>query len=103
GETWSVAAVGFTTAANNPTARTLSTRVEYVAWVGSGYSDTAGARATCFALAAQTGDVIGDNNAATQAAFTIPAGTSNAGIPNALVANVAGCAPHPTSVTHPHV
>jgi hypothetical protein len=97
GETWSVPAVGFTTAANNPTARRLSTGVEYVAWVGSGYSDTAGEGTTFFALDAQTGDVIGDNNAATQAAHTLAAGTSFAAIPNALVANMAGFAAKPLS------
>jgi len=96
GETWSVPAVGFTTAANNPTQR-RSSGVEYVAWVGSGYSDTAGEGTTFFALDAATGDVVGDNNPGSQAAFTLAAGSSNAGIPNALPANVAGFAAKPLS------
>ena len=93
GETWSVPAVGFTTAANNVTARRAS-GVEYVAWVGSGYSDVAGEGTTFFALDAITGDVIGTS---TMAAHTVAAGTSVAGIPNALVANVAGFAAKPLS------
>jgi hypothetical protein len=93
GETWSVPAVGFATAANNPTFRKAS-GVEFVAWVGSGYSDVAGEGTTFFALDAITGDVIGPGS---QAAHTVPAGTSVAAIPNALVANIAGFAVRPLS------
>jgi len=93
GETWSVPAVGFTTAANNPTFRKAS-GAEFVAWVGSGYSDNAGEGTSFFALDAATGDVVGPGS---QAVHTIAAGTSAAAIPNALVANVAGFAAKPLS------
>src|SRR5262249_59886472 len=61
GETWSVPAMGFATAANNVTARKTS-GVEHVAWVGSGFSDVAGEGTTFFALDVLTGDVIGSSS-----------------------------------------
>ena len=97
GETWSVPAIGFATAANNVTTRKTS-GVEFVAWVGSGYSDVAGEGTTFFALDALTGDVIGPSS---NAAHTLAAGTSVAALPNALVANVAAFAPRPYSWNDP--
>jgi hypothetical protein len=97
GETWSVPAIGFATAANNVTAR-KSTGVDYVAWVGSGYSDVSTEGTTFFALDPLTGDVIGSTS---QAAHTLAAGTSAAGIPNSLVANISAFAPKPLSFNDP--
>jgi len=97
GETWSVPAIGFATAANNTTFRKPS-GVEFVAWVGSGYSDVAGEGTTFFALDALTGDVIGPGS---QAAHTLAAGTSAAAIPNSLVANVSAFAALPLSFNDP--
>lgn len=97
GETWSVPSIGFATAANNVTVRKTS-GVEFVAWVGSGYSDVSGEGTSFFALDAVTGDVIGSSS---QAAFTLPAGTSVAGIPNALAANTSAFAARPLSFNDP--
>jgi hypothetical protein len=97
GETWSVPSIGFATAANNVTSR-RALGVEFVAWVGSGYSDVSGEGTSFFALDAVTGDVIGS---ASQAAHTLAAGTSLAGIPNALSANTAAFAARPLSFNNP--
>jgi hypothetical protein len=97
GETWSVPSIGFATAANNVTVRKVS-GVEFVAWVGSGYSDVSGEGTSFFGLDALTGDVIGS---ASQAAFTLAAGTSAAGIPNALPANTSAFAARPLSFNDP--
>jgi hypothetical protein len=97
GETWSTPAIGFVTAANNVTARRPS-GVEYVAWVGSGYSDVATEGTTFYALDVLTGDVIG---ASSQAAHTLAAGTSAAAVPNSLVANVSAFATKPLSFNDP--
>lgn len=88
GETWSVPAVGFVTAANNVTTRKPS-GVEFVAWMGSGYSDVSGEGTTFYALDALTGDVL--------AAHDVASGTSSAGIPNALVASPSAFAALPLS------
>ncbi|PYQ02714.1 MAG: hypothetical protein DMF83_22935 [Acidobacteria bacterium] len=97
GETWSVPSIGFATAANNVTNRKPS-GVEFVAWVGSGYSDVSTEGTTFFALDALTGDVIGSSS---QAAFTLAAGTSAAAIPNALPASTSGFAARPLSFNDP--
>ena len=97
GETWSVPSIGFVTAANNVTSRKAS-GVEFVAWVGSGYSDVSGEGTSFFALDAVTGDVIGSTS---QAAHTLAAGTSAAGIPNALPANTSAFAAKPLSFNNP--
>jgi hypothetical protein len=93
GETWSVPAVGYVTAANNVTTRKPS-GVEFVAWLGSGYSDVAGEGRTFYALDALTGDVIGSSS---QAAFTITDRTSALPTPNALVASPSAYADLPLS------
>jgi len=97
GETWSVPSIGFVTAANNVTNRRAS-GVEFVAWVGSGYSNASTEGTSFFALDVLTGDVIGLSS---QAAHTLAAGTSAAGIPNALPANTAGFAARPLSFNNP--
>jgi len=97
GETWSVPSVGFVTAANNVTSRKAS-GVEFVAWVGSGYSDVSGEGTSFFALDALTGDVIGPTS---QAAHTLTLGASAAGITNALVANTSAFAAKPLSWNNP--
>ena len=97
GETWSVPAVGFATAANNVTSRKAS-GVEFVAWVGSGYSDISGEGTSFFGLDVLTGDIIGLSS---QAAFTLAPGTSVAGIPLALPANTSAFAARPLSWNNP--
>jgi hypothetical protein len=97
GETWSVPSVGFVTAANNVTSRKLS-GVEFVAWLGSGYSDVSGEGTSFFALDALTGDIIGSTS---QAAHTLTLGASAAGITNALVANTSAFAAKPLSFNNP--
>jgi hypothetical protein len=97
GETWSVPSIGFVTAANNVTNRRAS-GVEFVAWVGSGYSDVSTEGTSFFALDVLTGDVIGSTS---QAAHTLAAGTSAAGIPNALPANTSAFAARPLSFNNP--
>jgi hypothetical protein len=97
GETWSTPSVGFATAANNVTTRKAS-GVDFVAWVGSGYSDVSTEGTSFFALDVLTGDIIGSTS---QAAFTLAAGTSAAGIPNSLPAPTAAFAPKPLSFNNP--
>jgi hypothetical protein len=97
GETWSVPAIGFVTAANNVTARKPG-GVEFVGWMGSGYSDVSTEGTTFFALDVLTGDVIGSTS---QAAHTLAAGTSVAAIPNSLVANISAFAAKPLSFNDP--
>jgi hypothetical protein len=97
GETWSVPAIGFVTAANNVTARKPG-GVEFVGWMGSGYSDVSTEGTTFFALDVLTGDVIGSTS---QAAHTLAAGTSAATIPNSLVANISAFAAKPLSFNDP--
>jgi hypothetical protein len=97
GETWSVPAIGFATAAFNVTARKPA-GVEFVGWMGSGYSDVSTEGTTFFALDVLTGDVIGSTS---QAAHTLAAGTSAAAIPNSLVANISAFAVKPLSFNDP--
>jgi Tfp pilus tip-associated adhesin PilY1 len=97
GETWSVPAIGFATAANNVTLRRPS-GIEHVAWMGSGYSDVTTEGTTFFALDVLTGDVIGTSS---QAAHTLTGGSSASGIRNSLAANVAAFASKPLSFNDP--
>jgi hypothetical protein len=90
GETWSVPAVGFVTAAQNTTTR-KSQGVEFVAWVGSGFSDVSTEGHTFYALDVLTGDVI--------ARHDVGSGTSAASIPNAIVAAPAAFAGNNPNVT----
>jgi hypothetical protein len=72
--------------------------VEFVAWVGSGYSDISTEGSSFFALDVQTGDVIGSSS---QAAFTLAAGTSAAAIANSVPANTAAFAAKPLTFNDP--
>lgn len=93
GETWSVPAIGYVTAANNVTTRKPS-GVEFAAWMGSGYSDVTTEGKTFYAIDVLTGDIIGANS---QAAFTVSDGTAARPTYNALVARVAAYAVKPLS------
>jgi hypothetical protein len=84
GETWSVPAVGFVTAANNVTAR-KSSGVEFAAWMGSGYSDVTTEGKTFYAIDALTGDIIASHTIADRTGTPLPA-------QNAIVARAAGYA-----------
>lgn len=85
GETWSVPAIGFVTAANNVTTRKPN-GVEFVAWMGSGYSDVTTEGTTFYAIDALTGDVIASHSITARSGSPLP--TQNAIVARAAAYSV---------------
>jgi hypothetical protein len=89
GETWSVPTISFVTAADNETRR-KSNGVEFVAFVGSGFSAISTEGSTFYALDVLTGDVIGTNAGD---GYVNVGDRSGMGFENAIVANPAAFSP----------